>query len=367
MHIDMPTQNDVERLAAARDPHSVTVYLPTSHVPAHSEANRAKARGLFGAAVKELRGRGSSEAVDSIEAFLNELLEAPEFWFDLGRSLAIFVTPTSILEFRLPNELEDHVSVADRFAITPLLRALTFPNAALVLAISQNGARLIEVSADGPAEEVAVAGMPRDAASAVGLDSIGGRAPAGRLQGDEGRKVRLTQYARSVDHALRPLLNGNSLPLVIAATEPLTSIYRNLSGYAHLASEVIEGNPDDLTSAQLAEAARGVLDRIYAADLVALQTTFEERRSNGRASTDLSDLARAAAFGAIATLAVDMDAEVKGSVGDDGLLTLDENAGQDAIEEIARRALGAGARVLAVRRSDMPENVQAAGILRYTI
>ena len=97
----------------------------------------------------------------------------------MGRSLAIFVTPTSILEFRLPNDLEDHVSVADRFAITPLLRALTFPNAALVLAISQNGARLIEVTADRPAEEVTVPGMPQDAASAVGLESIGGRSPSG--------------------------------------------------------------------------------------------------------------------------------------------------------------------------------------------
>lgn len=367
MHIDMPTRGDLERLAAARDPHSVTVYLPTSSVPAHSEANQSRARALFDSAMEKLRDGGSSDSVAAVETFLDELLEAPEFWFDMGRSLAIFVTPTSILEFRLPNDLEDHVSVADRFAITPLLRALTFPNAALVLAISQNGVRLIEVSADQPAEEVTVPGMPQDAASAVGLASIGGRSHFGRLHGDEGRKVRLTQYARSVDHVLRPLLNGHSVPLVIAATEPLASIYRNLTGYAHLASEVIEGNPDDLTPAQLAEAARGVLDRIYAADLVALQATFEERRTNGRGTTDLSDLARAAAFGAIATLAVDMDAKVNGSVGDDGLLTLDGETGRDAIEEIARRALGSGARVLAVRRSDLPENVEAMGILRYAI
>ena len=367
MHIDMPTRYDLERLAAARDPHSVSVYLSTSSVPADSEKNQTKARSLFGTAISRLREGGGKDSVAAIETFLNELLEAPEFWFDMGRSLAIFATPSYVLEFRLPNDLEDHVSVTDRFAITPLLRALTFPNAALVLAISQNGARLVEVSADRPAEEITVPGMPADAASAVGLDSIGGRAPSGRLQGDEGRKVRLTQYARSVDHVLRPILNGQSLPLVIAATEPLRSIYRNLTGYAHLASEVIEGNPDELTPAQLADAARGVLDRIYAADLVALQTTFEERRTNSRASTDLSDLARAAAFGAVATLVVDMDAEVKGSVGDAGLLNLGADSGQDAIEDIARRALGTGARVLAVRRSDMPENVQAAGILRYAI
>lgn len=367
MHIDMPTRDDVERLAAARDPHSVTVYLSTSSVPAHSEDNQSRARSLFSSAVEQLREAGSNDAVVAIETFLDELLGSPEFWFEMGRSLAIFVTPTSILEFRLPNDLEDHVSVADRFAITPLLRALTFPNAALVLAISQNGARLIEVTADRPAEEVTVPGMPQDAASAVGLESIGGRSHFGRLHGDEGRKVRLAQYARSVDHVLRPLLNGQSLPLVIAATEPLASIYRNLAGYAHLASEGIEGNPDELTPAQLAEAARGVLDRIYAADLIALQTTFEERRPSGRGTADLSDLARAAAFGAIATLAVDMDARVNGAVGDDGALTLDGDTGQDVVEEIARRALGSGARVLAVRRSDMPENVEAVGILRYAI
>ncbi|MGP4032786.1 baeRF11 domain-containing protein [Pseudarthrobacter sp. 1C304] len=367
MHIDMPTRHDLERLAAARDPHSVTVYLPTSSVPADSEENQTRARSLFGSAVELLRTRGHKDAAAAVESFLQELLETPEFWFDMGRSLAVFATPTSVVEFRLPNGLEDHVSVTDRFAITPLLRAITFPNAALVLAISQGGARLIEVSADRPAEEIAVPGMPADAASAVGLDSIGGRAPSGRLQGDEGRKVRLTQYARSVDHVLRPILNGQSLPLVIAAAEPLRSIYRNLAGYAHVASEVIEGNPDELTPAQLEQSARGVLDRIYAADLAALHETYAERRSNGRGSADLSDLARAAAFGAVDTLAVDMDAAVGGTVGDDGSLSLDGDADQDVIEEITRRALGAGARVLALRRSDMPDNAQAAGILRYAV
>ena len=145
MHIDMPTRYDLERLAAARDPHSVTVYLPTSSVPADSEENQTRARSLFGSAIDLLRTRGTKEAAAAVESFLHELLETPEFWFDMGRSLAIFATPTSVVEFRLPNDLEDHVSVTDRFAITPLLRATTFPNAALVLAISQDGARLIEV------------------------------------------------------------------------------------------------------------------------------------------------------------------------------------------------------------------------------
>ena len=368
MHIDMPSDADVKRIAEARHPLSVSVYLATSTQPSEVDANRLRARALFEAAIDRARALGAADAdVESVRGHLDELHDDPYFWLEPGRSLAVFATPESILEFRVPNELADHVHVSDRFAVTPLLRAITFPQTAFVLAISTNGARLVEASADLPARVVPVPDLPSDAASAVGLESIGGRSPYGRLQGSEGQKVRLAQYARAVDHAVRPLLTGQTVPLIIAAAQPLASITRNLSGYAHVADEFIEGSPDELSEAQLADAARPILDRIHAGQLAALRETYEDRRSSGRATSDLSDLARAAAFGAIATLAVDMDAEVPGTVGDDGGLTLGDDAGHDVLEEIARRTLLSGGRVLALRASDVPDGVQAAGILRYAV
>lgn len=372
MHIDMPTRADIDRLATARDPLSISIYLPTSPVPAHDEENRLRARALFERALERVRELSDKRTALAVEDALHDLLDDPEFWTDLGRSLAIFVTPSGILEFRLANDLTEYVSVADRFAITPILRAITFPQAGFVLAISQNGARLVEVSADNAARQVDGLGMPKDAESAIGLRSIGGRSAYGRLQGDEGRKVRLTQYARAVDSALRPFLNGKSLPLILAASEPLASIYRGLAGYTGLAAEGIHGNPDELSDAELADAARLIFDVIYRDDLQALAEVFADRRNGGRAASDLSDLARAATFGALETLAVDMDAEVRGYITDDGSLVLDEGdeqlvPGRDALEEIARRALATGARVLAVRTTDLPDGVQAAGILRYSV
>ncbi|MFZ4896489.1 hypothetical protein ACL9RL_18765 [Plantibacter sp. Mn2098] len=372
MHIDMPTRSDVERLAAGRDPLSITVYLPTSPVPAHDEENRLRARALFDQAIARVRDLADKRVAFAIEDELYALLDDSAYWTDLGRSLAVFITPAGITEYRLANELTEYVSVSDRFAITPLLRAVTFPHAAFVLALSQNGARLVKVSGDSAPQHVDVSALPQNAESAVGVRSIGGRSAYGRFQGDEGRKVRLTQYARAVDHALRPLLNGRPLPLILAATEPLSSIFRGLSGYTGLVAEGIAGNPDEASDTQLAEASRPILDTIYQTELQELAEVFAERRGDGRAATDLSDLARAATFGAIATLAVDMDAIVGGFVDDDGALILEKAdaetvAGHDAIEEIARRALATGARVLAVRTADLPEGVQAAGILRYAV
>ena len=367
MHIDLPTRSDIERLAAARESCCVSVYLPTSTAPVDSESNQLRARTLFKTAVGLVRERADAETAAAIEGQLNDLLEDTSFWFELGRSLALFVTGKQLVEFRLPNQVSEHVAVGERFAIIPILRSITFPHSALVLALSQHDFRLVQVSADTPAQEIPLPNAPHDAASAVNLDSIAGRSQFGRLQGDEGRKVRLTQYARSVDHALRPLLNGKSLPLILAATEPLESIYRNLSGYAHVAADTIRGNPEDLSEAQLADAARKIMDDLYAEELSQVHEMLADRRSQGRASSDLSDLARAATFGAIATLAVDMEAKVAGSIDDDGSLTLDAGANGDVLEEIARQAILSGARVLAVRQADMPAGIQAAGLLRYPV
>lgn len=365
MHIDLPTGRDVERLAAARDPLSVTIYLPTDPASRDLKLNRLRMRELVDPAIAALAERADKRTFWEIEEHLNALLDDDDFWRDLGHSLAVFVTPKGIVEFRLPSTLEPHVSVSDRFAITPLVRALTFPNAAFALAISQNGVRLVEISADLPPQQVAVPGLPGDAVSAVGPDSISGRSHRGRLVGSEGKKVRLTQYARAVDHALRPFLQGESLPLVVAATEPLLSIYRGVTGYANLAAESVRGNPDELTDAQIAERVREILDELYAAQLSELQQTFDAHLTAGRTAQDLADLARAAAWGNVDTLVVDMDAQVSGTVQADGSLVLGDETGQDAIEEIARRAIATGARVLAVRAADLPEGVRAYAILRF--
>ena len=151
---------------------------------------------------------------------LFDLVDDDIFWEFQANSLAVFVTPESLRTFRLPNRLQPLVEVSDRFYVKPLLRAVTVPQFAFGLALAQNSLRVVEVSADTPVFEVKVESMPKDAASAAGKASIKDRSPSGRIQGSEGMKVRLAQYARKVDQALRDLLGGRETPLILAAAEP---------------------------------------------------------------------------------------------------------------------------------------------------
>jgi hypothetical protein len=208
-----------------------------------------------------------------------------------------------------------------------------------------------------------------DVASAAGKSSIADRAPIRRLQGSQGQKVRMRQYARHIDRALRPLLNGLEVPLILAATEPMDSIYRSVNTYPHLLAQGISGNPESVSDAELAASTRMVLDDLYAMQLTEVHELYAQRSAEGGALSDVAEVARAATFGAVETLLVDIDAAVPGTVGDEAAtVTFARAAGgdpHDVTDEIARRAWLSGSRVLAVRRRDIPGAGPVAAILRY--
>jgi hypothetical protein len=371
LHTDIPTRSAVELLLTTRDPLCVSIYLPTSPVTQEAQADRIELKNLAADAIGQLEATDADRrAPAEIRESLDDLVDDDEFWTEQARSLAVFAAPDVLRTFRLPNRLTSAVEVGDRFYVKPLLRAVSFPQAAFVLALAAGSVRLVEVLLDGPPFTVAVPDLPSDAASAAGKASIADRSPSARLQGSEGQKVRLRQYARKVDQALRGVISGLELPLILAATEPLDSIYRSLNTYPHLVEPGLRGNPEHLGDDELAAAARTVLDEVYASELSAIRDRFDLRFSQERASTDVATVARAATYGAVDTLLVDIDEKLPGYVDDEtGAVAFaeDDASSYGVGDEIARRVLLSGGRVLAVRDADVPGDGPLAAILRYAL
>lgn len=366
-HIDMPTRADIETLIRDRGPARVTVYLPTSPLTQQAQADRIALKNLANEALRQLAGQ-DKHAIRAIEEKLFDLIDDDDFWAVQANSLAIFVTAERLSTFRLPNRLQPMVEVSDRFHVKPLLRAVTVPQCAFVLALAQNSVRVVEVSEDMPAFALKIDAMPKDAASAVGKASIMDRTASGRVQGSEGIKVRLTQYARKVDRALRDFLAGRETPLILAATEPLLSIYRSVQSYPHLAASALTANPEGMTDAELAAGARTVLDELFREQLAGIQELFQKRLSQQRTTTDIAHAARAATRGAVQQLLVDIDEVVPGTIDDEGAVTFADGpsaATYGVVDEIAGRTLLMGGRVLGVRRADIPGGGSLAAIMRY--
>jgi hypothetical protein len=148
----------------------------------------------------------------------------------------------------------------------------------------------------------------------------------------------------------------------------MLSIYRSVQSYARLAATPVTTNPDAMSDAELAAAARAVLDELFAAELAAIKSLFEKRKGEQRTTTDVAYAARAATCGAVQKLLVDIDEVLPGTVDEDGKVTLVAGASAASygvVDEIAARALLTGARVLGVRRGDIPGGGSLAAILRY--
>ena len=372
LHIDLPTRAEIESLMSYRGSPAVSIYLRTTPLTRDAQADRIELKNLLRAAIAEMEAANAARRdIRPIEEGVSALVEDDDFWIEQANSLAIFATPVWTRTFRLPNRLTTLVEVSDRFRLKPLIRSVTFPHHAFLLAISMGAVRLIEVSADLPPHPVAVPGLPRNAADASGRRSHLERR-GDMLSGEStSENALLTRYARAVDQALRPVLTGHERPLIVAAAEPMASIFRSVCSYPHLADQVIPGTADRVPDHELAAAARGVLDAIYQEEIRKLGELYVTREDQGRATADIAQAARAATFGAVDTLIVDMDADVPGSIGEeDGVVAFANQTGgasYSVTDEIVRRALRSGARVISARRADIPGGGDLAAILRYAV
>jgi hypothetical protein len=390
LHIDIPTLAEFKHLAQIKGEICVSLYLPTSPLGEDARVNRVAFKDIAKEALSQLKEAGADKKdIVAFEARF-EQLAGPEhdvqdedkirklqrakpdpieqFWRYQASGLGVLATSGMMQTFRLPNRPKPLAEVADRFHLTPLIRAMTSPHDVFVLALAEESVRLIHAFANFPPQRLQVPDLPGSAEEATRRPSFHVRAPRRRLQNLEGEKVLLQQYVRKVEHAIHAVLAGQSAPLVLAAEEPLASMFRAANTYPRLAAEMIEGNPDTLTDAELEEAAIPILDRLYSRELKAVIARYYELKPR-RATTDVSYAAHAATAGAIEQLLVDLDAVIPGLVSDiDGSVIYsasDDAETYSVVDEVARRALYTGARVMGARKDELPDRAPLTAILRY--
>src|ERR1700726_3429541 len=265
LHIDIPTLAEFKALAEVKGQTCVSLYLPTSPLDDNARANRTALTDIAKEALSQLREAGFDKKKIAVFEERFEHLAGPEhnvqdedkirklqrakpdpiesFWHYQANGLGVMATTGMKQTFRLPNRPKPLAEVADRFHLTPLIRAMTSPHDVFVLALAEESVRLIHAFANFPPQRQQVPDLPGSAEEATRRPSFHVRAPRRRLQNLEGEKELLQQYVRKAEHAIHGGLAGQSAPLVLAPEEPLASRFRAANTYPRLADERIGGNP----------------------------------------------------------------------------------------------------------------------------
>ena len=378
--MDVIRRTDLQRLALGRHGPCVSVFLPTHRAGPEVQQAPIRLKNLLRQATDALKSDGvRAPEIDRLLAPLRRLLDDRLFWQYQSDGLALFSRPGWWRSFRVPLDLPELAVVDDRFHVSPLLPLLAGDGHFFVLALSQNQIRLLEGTRDR-VEEVELPGVPLGVRNALQGEEIqkqlqlyvadrGGVGAGGVYHGHghpgEGQEERILRYFRKVDRALREVLAGERAPMVLAAVEHLSPIFRQANTYPQLVDEVVPGSPEGLSPHELHARAWPIVEPLFLRAQREAAVRYGRLAGTGLTSQDPQDIGRAAEDGRIETLFVSQHpagpsaaaGDVSGSDGDSGL--------RDALELATVTALAKGGTVYVFPAGEVPGGGSAAAVFRY--
>jgi hypothetical protein len=378
--VDVIRRTDLQRLALGRRGPCVSVFLPTHRAGREVEQAPIRLKNLLRQATDALKFDGvRAPEIDRLVAPVRRLLDDGLFWQYQSDGLALFSRPGWWRCFRVPLDLPELAVVDDRFHVTPLLPLLAGDGHFFVLALSHNQIRLLEGTRDR-VEEVDLPGVPLGVRDALQGEEVqkqlqlyvadrGGPGAGGIYHGQghpgEGQAERVLRYFRKVDRGLREVLAGAHAPMVLAAVEHLSPIYRKANTYPQLINEVLAGSPEGLSPQELHARAWPIVKPLFLRAQREAAARYDRLAGTGLTSQDPQEIVRAAEDGRIETLFVS-EHPAGPSAAAGGVPVSDEDGGlRDVLELATVTALSKGGTVYVFPAGKVPGGGSAAAVFRY--
>jgi hypothetical protein len=344
----------------------------------------------------------ASETDDFLKP-LDDLAENTEFRSGRRHGVAIYLSNDIFRVYRTSESLEQRLVLSRTFSIRPMVSTGDLFASFYLLTLSRQRVALFHLTAESISEvenlnlpagfEQTMESVTTDRGSQVHSGNpagIGKQAAVFHGQGGKADTVKpdLTEYLRRVDLAVCSGLQNSGLQnsglqdsglqehdrcLVLAGVDELTTAYRRISSYSHVARSTISGNVDHLSPNQLLERAMPLavteLAEVREADA---ESVREQRRHS--IATDPELVLCAAHDGRVDALFFDKSAMISGSFFPD-TRTMKElhhaptgepgDPAGDLMEVAVVQTLRHGGRVHSVSTHDMPVSAKMAAVLRY--
>ncbi len=274
------------------------------------------------------------------------------------------------------------VAVSRRPRVLPLLEALSHERRYRALALSPRRVALFEGDASG-ARARAAPDVPGTLEAALGAQL---EAPEGHQQHSAGRdasgdaraavvhhgqggasaerSLDLERFHRAVAAAVAEHWRGAGTPLVLFADAGSQGRFRKAHALEGLLAQGVEGNADELSPAQVHEAAWPLVHALAQEQARSAEDDLERARGQAEACVEgVPELVRRALESRVERLWIAADAARPGHVReDDG--SLEEGwPGEDVLDELAGIVLRRGGAVHVLPRGSRPSRTGVAGLL----
>ena len=310
--------NDLASISGER---CVSIFMPTKSAGREGQQDAIRLKNLVATAEKQLIERGMRGV--TAREMLQPILELPrdlDVWPRRKQGLAVFRSVNEFITYRLAVPLEEAVIVGRRFHIKQLLPALNTNPHFYLLASSRNQVRLLKATWHG-FETIQPFDLPTNIEESLNLQgaergeqvhsgAVGDFHKQGAVHHGQGGhrdtlKDEIAEYFRLIDRSLQSALHETSWPLILAGVEYEMVIFREISGYKHIAEEMLLGGVDFMDDQELYEKTLPLAQRYYNQIKSQAIEKYENLSDTARASHEIEKIVPAAHAGQVDTLFVD--------------------------------------------------------------
>lgn len=360
----------------------LSLYQPTHRQHPDNTQDPIRFRNLVKKMEESLREKYPKREIKPLIAPFEALADDRSFWNHAADGLAILSAPGLFRVYRLQRPVAELVVVADSFHTKPLMRITQSADRYQILGLNRNAFKVFEGNRDALDEMLPVEGVPLKADDLLGKDTSA-REGAHRTYGPTGEAAwhgtdvkqdaadrDTEQFFRAVDRAvLQHFSQPSGTRLILAALPEHHHQFRTISNNPSLLKEAIDVHPDTLSLDALRERAWQLMQPYYLERLAGLVEAFGTAAANEQGTDKLDGIAKAAIDGRIATLLIEADRLIPGTIdvargkivsGD-----LTDPDVDDVLDDLGERVIKAGGKVIIVPAERMPTQSGAAAIYRF--
>jgi hypothetical protein len=367
---------------------AISVYMPThkAGVEVNEQQDLIRFKNALQQVRKLLQAKGMNN--DQIEPILKpgfDLLESDTFWYRLSHGLAVFMAKGEFRTVILPNTVKEEILINNSFYVSPLVPVITNDNHFYLLVFSKQYTQFYRGDSFAM-EKMEVEGLPYGIDDVIHFEEkggkqlfrMGGTAPGagasfhGTSPGTADEKVYIARYLKEVDQTLwKEVLSTEKAPLVLAAVDYMSTIYRQISTYRNICERSLTGNFElEDTNSLFNRAIEIVTPYFREQDRKALHT-FYDQSATGLTSTSPDEIIPASHYGRISDLFIMKDAHIWGKFdeNDNVLVIHDERKDADdcLINKAVVKTIANGGAVHVLEPEKMPNGSKITAFMRYEI
>ena len=188
------------------------------------------------------------------------MLNAIEQQRDWSIGLLLYRSPYLFRHFLLHENIEDFVTVSERFQIRPLVSLMSREQKFYLLSLSQKHTRLLlytyqsrqELQLRRLAPQSLRAWMNTRVPDHVLDNRSAGGPSVGKMKGvlfgtntdRERHEEYIKHFFKEIDKGVHHILLGHTAPLILAGVEEEVAAYRHVNSYPRLIEQAVLGSPD---------------------------------------------------------------------------------------------------------------------------